>query len=270
METGGDGRRVIADWDGSLYARHSAHHRAHDRALLAGLAIAPHWRILDVGCGVGDLAARLAADLSDGAVLGVDSSASMVERARRVNARGNVSFAVADVRDLASVAPAGSVDLVVSTAMLHWLPGPEHPVALRQIHRVLRPGGLFRADFGAAGQIAAVRAILDEEAVRLGGSPADWFFPTVGEYAGLLAAAGFSVGDGDVEQVRQRRGFPDAEALTGWLRSQVLVAYEPHLPPETAALFRERGENRALRELMRPDGSYDQDYVRLHVRVSRP
>jgi hypothetical protein len=139
---------------------------------------------------------------------------------------------------------------------------------LAQVRRVLRPGGLFRAEFGGQGQIAAVKAILDEESVRLGGRPAGWFFPGPADYQPLLAAAGFEVpADGWVRLLRQVREFPTAGGMLGWLRSQTFPAYEPVLPDGASAAFRARSEERAVSELRRADGTFDLDFVRLDLLV---
>jgi trans-aconitate methyltransferase len=160
------------------------------------------------------------------------------------------------------------MDAVFSVAALHWVPAAEHPGMLAQVRRVLRADGLFRAEFGGSGQIAAVKAILDEESARLGGGPAGWFFPSPAQYLPLLARAGFAVpDDGWVRLARQVRRFPGPEDLLGWLRSQTFPAYEPALPAGAVAEFRNRSEDRAVAELRRADGSFDLDFVRLDLLV---
>jgi hypothetical protein len=105
--------------------------------------------------------------------------------------------------------------------------------------------------------------ILDEESAALGGPASPWYFPTPEPYSDMVTAAGLSVHR--IGLVRQRRAMPDAAALTGWLRSQVLLAYLPELPAGAHEEFRRRAETRAIAELRRADGSYDQDYVRLDL-----
>ncbi len=257
---------MTAVWDGELYAANTAHHRRFDDHVLAGLAPPPDGTVLDLGCGAGDLTRRLVGLVPQGRVLGVDADPSMVEVAAA--AGGGPAYAVARAQDLAPVED-GSVDLVVSTAVLHWVPWPEQRLALAEVARVLRPGGTFRADLGGHGQIAAARAVLDEVSLEHGGSPSSWCFPSPEQYGPLLAAAGLVASPGRLRLVHQRRSFPDAAALVGWLRSQVLVAYEPALDTASRASFRVEAERRALARLRRADGSYDQDYVRLDVLAHR-
>jgi trans-aconitate methyltransferase len=257
---------VTTAWDASLYAQNTAHHRRYDGDFLGGLTLPAGARVLDVGCGVGDLTARLAGPA--GSVLGVDADPGMVAAASSRYGSDSVRFAVARAQELDRVVPAGSIDAVFSVAALHWVPAAEHPATLAQVRRVLRPGGLFRAEFGGRGQIAAVKAILDEESARLGGGPAGWFFPAPADYRPLLAAAGFEVpDDGWVRLLRQVREFPAADGMLGWLRSQTFPAYEPVLPDGVFAEFRARCERRAVAELRRADGSFDLDFVRMDLLV---
>lgn len=260
---------AVARWDADLYAANTAHHRRFDEAVLDGVAVPEDAKILDLGCGVGDFTRRLADLVPHGAVLGVDAAPDMVRVAAERSGPANVEFVTAAAQQLATVVAADSIDAVVSVATLHWVPQADHPAVLAQIRRTLRPGGLFRAEFGGSGQIAAARAILDDEARRVGGGPAPWYFPEADAYRMLLESAGLSVRDGWVRLVHQRRSVPDADALLGWLRSQVLVGYESVLPKGTLQEFRRRTESRAVTELRRVDGSFDQDYVRLDLRARR-
>jgi trans-aconitate 2-methyltransferase len=253
-------------WSGGLYAANTAHHRAFDAAILKDLPLEPDAAVLDLGCGVGDFTARLAAWLPAGRVLGVDAAPDQIATARDRHDAPNLRFAHAAAQDLSEVARPGEFDAVVSIAVLHWIPAADHPAVLAGVRRVLRDGGLFRAEFGGAGQVAATRVILDEESAALGGPASPWYFPTPEPYADAVAAAGLSVRR--IGLVRQRRAIPDAAALTGWLRSQVLLAYLPELPADAREEFRRRAETRAIAELRRADGSYDQDYVRLDLLAS--
>ena len=94
-------------------------------------------RVLDVGCGAGAFAARLAARA--GQVDAVDKSAAMIEAARR-RAPANVTCTRADVMDLPL--PADHYDAIVSITALHHLPLAE---ALGHLAPALRPGGVLAA-----------------------------------------------------------------------------------------------------------------------------
>ncbi len=255
-------------WSGELYAAHSAHHRQQDAAFLATLPLARSDRVVDLGCGSGEFTERLAALVPDGAVLGVDSSPSQLARAELRKAR-NVSLIHGRLQELDHILR-GAFDAAVSRATLHWIPGDEHPALLRAIRRHLRPGAFLRAEFGGRGQMREALAMLDEVSLSLGGPASPWYFPDAGEYAELVAAAGLTTDRGFVRLLPQRRAMPTFESLQGFLRSQAFVGYDAALPPETRAVFHERAESLAARELHRTDGSYDLEFVRLDLLAFAP
>ncbi|RPF36918.1 class I SAM-dependent methyltransferase [Streptomyces sp. TLI_185] len=100
-------------------------------------------RVLDVGCGTGYLSRRMADRVGpDGKVTGVDPSAPVLEYARRKKPRPGSApctyrEGIAESLDLADA----SFDTVVTSLMLHHLPEDLRPAALREMHRVVRPGG---------------------------------------------------------------------------------------------------------------------------------
>jgi trans-aconitate 2-methyltransferase len=93
-------------------------------------------RVVDLGCGPGNLTALLATRWPDAEVTGLDSSPEMVETARR-DVPG-LRFEVADLRDWH---PATAPDVVVSNATLQWLPG--HLGLLPSLVSQVAPGGWF-------------------------------------------------------------------------------------------------------------------------------
>lgn len=106
------------------------------------LALSPGQRLLDVGCGLGDAALALAADLgTDGEAVGVDASTEMIAtaRARAATSACPTRFVVGDAMHLDE--PDGSFDVVRSERTLQWLSDPARAVA--EMTRVLRPGGLL-------------------------------------------------------------------------------------------------------------------------------
>jgi ubiquinone/menaquinone biosynthesis C-methylase UbiE len=94
-------------------------------------------RVLDVGCGAGAFAARLAGRA--GHVDAVDKSAAMIEAAKR-RTPANVTCILADVMELPL--PTEHYDAIVSITALHHLPLVD---ALRHLAPALRPGGVLAA-----------------------------------------------------------------------------------------------------------------------------
>jgi ubiquinone/menaquinone biosynthesis C-methylase UbiE len=254
-------------WDGASYAGNTAHHRAFDADFLGPVPLRSGDRVLDLGCGAGDLTRTIADLVTGGHVVGLDAQPSMLDEARR-RAGANQSFVAGPVQELDRLVEAASFDVVVSRAVLHWVPRADQPAVARGVARALRPGGWYRVDAGGFGNIARTQAVLDEISAGLGGPVAPWCYAGAHDQVDWLEAAGLTVSGGRVRLVAQRRPFDEA-TLLGWLRSQVYIAYEVGRDAEWAAAFRAAVEAR-LDDLRRADGTFDQTYVRVDVLVQKP
>ena len=102
----------------------------------ARLVLRPGMRVLDVGCGTGVLLAQLRARMPGARFLGVDATPGMLARARE---RLGPDVPLVESSGEALPLPDRSVDAVVSTSVLHYM--ADAPQALREMHRVLAPGG---------------------------------------------------------------------------------------------------------------------------------
>jgi trans-aconitate 2-methyltransferase len=106
-------------WDPDRYLVY-AHERGRPFVdLLARVGAERPERVVDLGCGPGNLTALLSARWPGADVLGIDSSAEMVDRARASDIEG-VRFEVGDVR---SWRPAEPVDVLIANATYQWVPG---------------------------------------------------------------------------------------------------------------------------------------------------
>ena len=142
-------------------------------------------RVLDLGCGTGQLSAQIAAAGAE--VMGIDLSAEMVEAAREQFPA--LSFVVGDAGDFSFAEP---FDAVFSNAALHWVKPPE--AALACIVACLRQGGRFVAELGGARNVATIsRALIDQLAARGFYPQLPWYFPRLGEYTRLVEQAGLRV-----------------------------------------------------------------------------
>jgi ubiquinone/menaquinone biosynthesis C-methylase UbiE len=104
--------------------------------------IRPGERVLEVGCGTGDVALRARAAAGPaGAVVGIDPAPEMISRAQRKAARRRVGIdyrvGVVEALDFADA----SFDVVLSSMMMHHLPPSLKHRGLTEIRRVLKPGG---------------------------------------------------------------------------------------------------------------------------------
>ena len=162
--------------------------------------------VLDVACGTGDLALSAAGLRPEATVHGIDAAHGMIERAARRVPPGDadrVRFATGDLTRLPF--PDASVDVILGGYALRNV--PQYEQALRELHRVLRPGGvLLTLDFYRP-RLAPWRALF-LGCLQLSGSVVGWWwhrapviynyiahsirhFVTADEYARALERAGF-------------------------------------------------------------------------------
>ena len=133
---GTPGLLPIYDRFGALAGMSGAYWR-----LVAQAAIPAGATVLDIGCGTGEVALRAARAVPDALVTGVDPDEAGVQLARRKAAAQGLHARFE--RGYAQELPAadGSVDRVLSSLMFHHLPEDAKAPTLREIRRVLAPGG---------------------------------------------------------------------------------------------------------------------------------
>ncbi len=123
---------------------------ASRRALLDQAALRPGHRVLDIGCGTGTLVVQIKQRHPEVDVVGLDPDPKALARARRKAERAGVSARLDQGFADELPYPAASFDHVFSAFMFHHLEPDEKVTALREVRRVLVPGGaLHMADFGS-------------------------------------------------------------------------------------------------------------------------
>jgi SAM-dependent methyltransferase len=250
---------TLPAWDAAAYDANRGHHRAYDDAFIASLPLRAGDRLLDIGCGSGELTTRVAGLVPDGHVVGLDGSASMIDGAS-TRAAANQSFVLGPAQGLGELLAGRRFDGVYSRAALHWVPRADWPGVLAATRSLLGSDGWLRIECGGGDNVAAMQTLLDDVSAGLGGRIAPWSFLPAGAALELVEAAGFtSATDGWVRTVAQRRPF-DRVSLLGWLRSQCYQAYGAGEDLAQAVEAR-------VDELRRADGTYDMTFVRLDLLV---
>jgi len=231
---------MSSTWDAALYNAKHAFVSQMASGLVELLDPRPGERILDLGCGTGTLTARIAA--AGAQVLGQDSSESMLAQARQ--SYPEIDFVLGDARTFALE---HLQDAVFSNAVLHWVRPPEQAVAC--IAAALRPGGRFVAEFGGQHNCAAIIAAAQA-------SPS-WYYPSIGEYTGILEAHGF-----DVEAAwwfERPTPLNGDDGLRNWLRMFAAGLGE----------FDEDATVERARPALHRDGQWFADYRRIRVVARR-
>ena len=128
--------RTSPVWNPQQYNKYANERGRPFADLLAQVRADGPATVVDLGCGPGNLTASLAERWPGATVHGVDSSPQMIEEAQAL-AGDRLSFAIGDVREW--TAGPESIDVIVTNATLHWIPG--HLELLPGFVRALKPGG---------------------------------------------------------------------------------------------------------------------------------
>lgn len=250
-------KQVVKDmWDAHLYdGKHSfVSEFGHD--LINMLSPKKGERILDIGCGTGDLADKLFQYEVD--VTGIDKSENMINQA--CIKYPHIRFMAKDVLEMEYN---NSFDAIFSNATLHWIKEPQQ--ALSRIYTSLKPGGRFVAEFGGKGN---VQKITDEiiNAFQLADIDFNmkqfpWYFPSVGEYTSLMERVGFHL----TFACHFDRPTPldEESGLRDWITMFAGEMFKNQNEYEKERLIKHVENN--LRESLYQDGCWIADYKRIRV-----
>jgi ubiquinone/menaquinone biosynthesis C-methylase UbiE len=128
--------------------------RSFREKILRLARLEPGESVLDVGCGTGSLAIAAKRQVGPaGTVCGIDASPEMLARADRKARRGGLEVVFRHAAAHALPFPDAQFDAVLTTIMLHHLPRKAREQCIREIRRVLKPGGRALAvEFAAPAQ----------------------------------------------------------------------------------------------------------------------
>jgi trans-aconitate 2-methyltransferase len=221
-------------WNPAQYDRFREQRMLPFGDLAALIRPAPGARVIDLGCGTGEITALLADMLPGADVLGVDSSAAMLERAAP-RARPGLAFRQQDLRDVPDF---GEYDLVFSHAALQWV--PDHERFLARMFAQLRPGAQVavqlpkntqHASHTVAARLASEAAFAPQLAGRVRAPDA----PPMERYAEWMHAHGLR------EQVCFEKIYghelASAAEVVEWVRGTLLTAYLGALDAPTGQAF---------------------------------
>lgn len=120
-------------WNPDQYHKFQAERSAPFDDLLRLVEIRPRLKVIDLGCGTGELTLRLAEALPESQVTGLDNSPAMLAKADAVK-RANLNFELGNQEQLS-----GAWDLIFSNAALQW--SENHPALIPFLYGKLAPGG---------------------------------------------------------------------------------------------------------------------------------
>jgi trans-aconitate methyltransferase len=242
-------------WDAELYEARHNFVWTYGEDLVSLLKPEAGERILDLGCGPGQLTDRIAK--LGAQVVGLDASPEMIGQARQ-----NFPKLQFVLQDAAAMQFSGEFDAVFSNAALHWM--LDASGVLRGIARALRKGGRFVAELGAKGNVqiieGAVRSVL---ARYYGGDiPARrTYFPSVGDYASLMDSCGLETRSAQLfDRPTPLQG---EDGLANWINGFKWYYFDGLPAAQRAQALKEVVEE--LRPVLRTPNGWYADYRRLRI-----
>jgi trans-aconitate methyltransferase len=249
-----------SSWDAELYEARHGFVWKYGENLIQLLDPKSGERILDLGCGTGQLTQKIAEHGGD--VVGLDASPEMIGQARQ-----NFPSLRFMLRDAASMDFQDEFDAIFSNAALHWM--LDAIAVAKGMFRALRKGGRIVAELGGKGNIQQIETAIDTVLPRYLGSQLPsrrTFFPSIGEYAGVLESCGL--------EVRSAVLFDRLTPLEGdhgmeqWLQ-QFASYYFAALPREETAQALQEIANE-LHPYLFKEGRWHADYRRLQISAVKP
>ena len=252
------------EFDGEKYKKASAHQKEWGKRIISEFSFRGDERILDLGSGDGALTSMFAELVPDGFVLGIDASRGMIEEAGKIG-KPNLLFREMDIN---SIEFREEFDLVFSNATLHWI--KDHRSLLTRVIDSLKPGGIVRFNFAAAGNCSNFFRIVRE---LIAGDyyiryfkdfEWPWYMPEIEEYRAM--AEQFSFREARVWGENADRYFPDTDALVGWIDQPSIVPFLKHInDAETGELFRDAVVKRMIKATLQEDGTFFETFRRVNL-----
>jgi trans-aconitate 2-methyltransferase len=246
-------------WDTELYEAQHGFVWKYGENLIELLDPKPGERILDLGCGTGQLTQKIAERGAE--VVGLDASPEMIGQARQ-----NFPSLRFVLQDATAMTFAEEFDAVFSNAALHWV--LDAPAAAQGMFRALRESGRIVAELGGKGNIRQIEGAIETVLRRYLGDhlpPRRTFFPSVSEYAGVLEECGLEVRSAVLfDRFTPLEG---SDGMEQWLRQFAFYYFETLSREQAEKAMREVAEE--LRPTLFQKGKWHADYRRLRISAAK-
>ncbi|HEX2122270.1 MAG TPA: methyltransferase domain-containing protein [Thermoanaerobaculia bacterium] len=240
-------------WSPEQYARFAAERKQPFADLLALIERRPRMRVVDLGCGTGELTRELHDALAADETVGIDSSETMLLKSGSFQGE-MLRFEQGDIEAFVTDRP---YDLVFSNAALHWV--ADHESLLQRLTNFLSTRGQIAVQMPANDDHPSHR-IAAEVAGELGLEARPPHVLPVERYADLLFHLGY-----ERQHVRMQvygHLLPSSDDVVEWVRGALLTHYEALLPASDYADFLTRYRER-LREAIAGERPYFYTYKRV-------
>lgn len=210
-------------WSPEQYERFAAERRQPFVDLLSLVEQRPGMRVVDLGCGTGELTRELHESLSAEETVGVDSSETMLLKAGHFGGE-MLRFEKGDIEAFVTERP---YDLIFSNAALHWV--PDHEKLFVRLTNFLAMDGQIAVQMPANDSHPS-HSVAAEVAKEFGVEPRADFVLPVEKYAELLYGLGYKR-----QNVRMQvygHVLPSSDDVAEWVRGALLTHYQSLLSPD--------------------------------------
>lgn len=220
----------MADWNPSLYLQFASERTRPAAELLARISHPDARYIADLGCGPGNSTALLRSAWPQAQIVGVDSSAAMLEKARK--ALPDCQFQEADI---SRWTPAHPLDVLYANASLQWV--PDHATLMPRLASLLAPGGVLAVQMPDNWQEPS-HVLMRQVGQELGLTPRDRE-PLSGAqaYYDMLSSRGCEV---DIWRTTYFHPMASHQAIVDWLSATGLRPWLQDLAPARQQAFLQR------------------------------
>ncbi len=173
-------------WNTELYDDAQLFVSEYGKDLISFIPNRDGQRILDLGCGTGDLTHEINSKQSC-SVIGMDYSDEMIVKAK--SKYPNLEFSVCDA---CKIPFTNEFDVIFSNAVFHWIPRQEE--LHKSIHNALKSDGMMICEFGGHKNIEKISGSFERVIKQYGDNySSPFYFPTVEEHEKILEKSGFKI-----------------------------------------------------------------------------
>jgi trans-aconitate 2-methyltransferase len=255
------------EFDGKKYGQASAHQKEWGQKILDELNLVGNERILDLGCGDGEITFQIAEHVPNGEVIGIDASKGMIDAALE-RKKDNLKFIQMDINRLDYD---NEFDIIFSNATLHWV--KDHENLLKNVYKASKSGGKIRFNFAADGNCSNFYRVI-KEAIELECYSKyfdkfdwPWFMPKIEEYEEILKAGRFE--KYEIWGENADRYFPNIDAMVKWIDQPSIVPFILMIDNDKKDEFRDYVIKRMVTDTVDQNGRCFETFRRINLKARK-
>jgi len=183
------------NWDSNKYASIANIQENVSKKLIEQLSLKENDRVLDAGCGVGNITFKVAEIVKGGHVVGIDSSSSMIEKCNESLKTKNISNINFIRKGITEIDFSDEFNVIYSNSVFHWVKEPQKAMDL--IFQSLKLGGNIGIQFPLLNAKHPMNVIFNQVVARLNLEEEfknwefPWYVPTMEKFKNLIEQYNF-------------------------------------------------------------------------------